>query len=1112
MRKLLLLVVLCIIGGASFTYAQSTLLTVPPLNGGNGSGGTTFNLDVTNPIIIQEIEAALQSSNQDIEIWYSTTPIAGPPNITAANGWTLLQTTNITGLSAGLTPVLSSIPLTTPLVLTPGSYAFYVGCSSCSVVYTTWNSSNQDTFTDGNITIYTGQNIGYGGSVPSPTFHPRQFNGGITYIPASTAPNDAGISAIIEPTVYCAGDLVDLTVNVRNYGTAQLDSCFIVWNAGSISDSGWFDVNLDTFSGVGPTDTNLVLGNYVMPPGLVNIEVYSRFPNGLPDTVNTNDTATKASSPALNGVFTIDPLGAGPNNYTDFTSAVSDLVNFGVCGPVVFNVADTVYDEQLDFADPILGISAINTVTFQSTSGNPQACRVEFSTASANFDGAVKFVAGAKHLHFKEIKFHNTIATTNFSNVVKFNGDADSISFVGCVFENDITSSTSTNASLVHKDNVKSTDVVFDSCTFIKGSHGIYWDGNNTNYDVRTVVTNSVFQDQYDVGAYFYYQDDATVSHNEISSNSSYNFSYGMWLYYFTGSDVQVKNNHIYQDSTNTWPRDGMYMVNWVGDINQSADVSGNVISMPNGGRYGVYMSNDIFVDFANNSILFVDPSTSDEAVYITGGAANRFYNNAVSADSNALTMFVSGPAISYSNNNAFGGNTGFTWNGSHPDLASLIAATQMDSNSIWLTGAMYSDTVTLRSCNDSLNGTGTDNANYLMDIQGDPAMVGAYDIGADQFETTSSFNLQDTVGLCPGGTANLEAWYFDTIVWNSTDTGNYFQTNLPGSVVVQAMGLCGVAHDTIVVSPAEPVDLPSTSVICLGASGTIDAGISNATYSWSTGETTQTITVSTEGTYSVTVTDQDGCVSDDMTTAENSVPVSLNEEEVLCDGGSVTIDAGISGGSYSWSTGESTQTISVTSSGPVSVTVTDANGCISDATTDVVDVLFPGAGFTSEELTFSATFTNTSTNGESYLWLFGDGDSSTVENPSHVYPWSSADSIEYTVTLITYNACGSDTTTSTIYIGNAVSVNEIVGGGSISLFPNPASDQVQLRFEDVANSSEVSLLLTDVQGRTVLSRSLNLSGGLQVENIDVSRLASGPYILVIEGSGVFVKNRLIVE
>jgi hypothetical protein len=930
--------------------------------------------------------------------------------------------------------------------------------------------------------------------------------------PQVTGPNDIGVASIDTPNVFCAGPQ-DLVVTVSNYGTNQVDTFTVIHtiNGGAPVLDVFTNILLDTVNGTGSSTAQINLGTYTINSS-TTIEVYTMMPNTVADTVNTNDTVTKVVVPSLNGVFTIDPLGAGPNNYTDFTSAVSDLLNFGVCGPVVFNVADTVYDEQLDFTDPILGVSATNTITFQSTSGNPQDCRVEFSTASANFDGVVKFVAGAKHLHFKEIKFYNTIGTTNFSNVVKFNGDADSISFVGCVFENDIITSTSTNASLVHKDNVKSTDVVFDSCSFIKGSHGIYWDGNSTNYDVRTVVTNSVFQDQYDVGTYLYYQDDPTVSHNEISSSSSYGFSYGMWLYNFTGSEVEVKNNHIYQDSTDIWPRDGMYMVNWVGDINQSADVSGNVISMPNGGRYGVYMSNDIFVDFANNSVLFVETSTADEAVYITGGAANRFYNNAVSADSNALTMYVAGPAISYSNNNAFGGNTGFTWNGSHSDLASLIAATQMDSNSIWLTGAMYSDTLTLRSCNDSLNGVGTDNANYMMDIQGDPAMVGAYDIGADQFETTSSFDLQDTVGLCPGGTVNLEAWYFDTIVWNSTDTGNYFQTNLPGSVVVQGMGLCGVAHDTIVVSPAVPVDLPTTSVICLGASGTIDAGISNATYAWSTGETTQTITVSTEGSYSVTVTDQDGCVSDDMTTAENSVPVSLNEEEVLCDGGSVTLDAGISGGSYNWSTGESTQTISVTSSGPVSVTVTDVNGCISDATTDVVDVLFPAASFTSEELTFSATFTNSSTNGESYLWLFGDGDSSTVENPSHVYPWSSADSIEYTVTLITYNACGSDTTTSVINVGNAVSVNEIIGGGSISLFPNPASDQVQLRFEDIVNSGEVNLLLTDVQGRSVLSRSLNLSGGLQVENIDVSRLAAGPYIVIIEGPGVSVKNRLIVE
>jgi len=930
--------------------------------------------------------------------------------------------------------------------------------------------------------------------------------------PQVTGPNNIGVLSIDTPNVFCSGPQ-DLVVTVANYGTNQVDTFTVIHtiNGGTPVIDVYTNILLDTANGTGPNTVQLNLATYTINSP-TNIVVYTSMPNTVMDTVNANDTATKIATPALNGMFTIDPAGAGPNNYTDFTTAVSDLHTFGVCGPVTFTVADSVYDERLDFTGNIPGISATNNVSFVSASGNPQACRVEYSSASAQYEAVVKFDQGDRHISFTNIKFYNTISTSTFSNVVSFGGEADSIHFDGCIFENDITTTTQIQASLVHKDNFKSVDVTFTNCTFLKGSYGAYWDGNSSNYDDRTVFSNCLFQDQYFRGLYMYYQDEPTVNENTVFSNTSYTSGYGMWLYFFTGADVQVKNNHIYQDGTSLWPRYGMYIVSWTGDLNLRADVSGNVISMPNGGTYGLYMSNDLFVDVANNSILFADPSTTDEAVYITGGAVNRFYNNAVEAGNSALTMFVSGNAIETSDNNAFTGNTGFSWNGTHPDLASLVAATEMDSNSVMLS-TIFTDSMALLVCNDTLNAAGIDNPYYMADMQGDPTVAGAYDIGADQFETSNTFNLRDTVGLCSGGIVTLEAWYFDTIVWNNSDTGNMYQTSLLGAVTVSASGLCGTALDTVQIEPAVDVNLPASSVICLANSATIDAGISNASYMWSTGEMTQSIQITSPGTYSVTVTDQDGCVSDDQTVASFNVPVDLSEEEVLCEGGSVTLDAGISGGTYSWSTGDATQTISVSTPGAVDVTVTDAAGCVSQDSTMVTEVLFPTADFSSVTLTFGVTFTNGSANGDDYLWLFGDGDSSTVENPSHVYPWTNQDTSAYTVTLITTNACGSDTSIQEVLIGNLVSVQEIAGSGSMKVYPNPASDVVWLDFTKIETQSPaVNVLITDIQGKVVLDREVGMTGGVQVEQLDISNLVSGVYIIAVSNEEFSFNHQLVVQ
>jgi hypothetical protein len=71
------------------------------------------------------------------------------------------------------------------------------------------------------------------------------------------------------------------------------------------------------------------------------------------------------------------------------------------------------------------------------------------------------------------------------------------------------------------------------------------------------------------------------------------------------------------------------------------------------------------------------------------------------------------------------------------------------------------------------------------------------------------------------------------------------------------------------------------------------------------------------------------------------------------------------------------------------------------------------GAGFNSSTNGTLATFTNTTTNGMSYSWDFGDGSASTETDPAHTY---SADGV-YTVVLTATNACGSSTVTQTVTI-----------------------------------------------------------------------------------------------
>ena len=144
-----------------------------------------------------------------------------------------------------------------------------------------------------------------------------------------------------------------------------------------------------------------------------------------------------------------------------------------------------------------------------------------------------------------------------------------------------------------------------------------------------------------------------------------------------------------------------------------------------------------------------------------------------------------------------------------------------------------------------------------------------------------------------------------------------------------------------IIVTLPPVASLGNDTAICQGDSLTLDAGNAGATYLWSTGETTQTITVNTSGSVDVMVDNGVGCLSHDTlsVTVLANPAISLGNDTVVCQGDSLMLDAGNVGATYLWSTGETTQTIIVNTSGSVSVIVGAGLSC-SAADTIVVTVL----------------------------------------------------------------------------------------------------------------------------------------------------------------------------
>jgi hypothetical protein len=154
--------------------------------------------------------------------------------------------------------------------------------------------------------------------------------------------------------------------------------------------------------------------------------------------------------------------------------------------------------------------------------------------------------------------------------------------------------------------------------------------------------------------------------------------------------------------------------------------------------------------------------------------------------------------------------------------------------------------------------------------------------------------------------------------------------------IVEDVNGCMGMDSIMVTIETTPMLMLGADTSACDGATITIDAGTADS-YMWSNSATTQTIPVTTSGTYSVTATNAGLCAdSDDIMVTFNTNPtVTLGNDITVCEGDSVSLDAGAGNTTYNWSTGSTTQIEVVTTSGTYTVTVTNANGC--EGTDDIM-------------------------------------------------------------------------------------------------------------------------------------------------------------------------------
>ena len=200
---------------------------------------------------------------------------------------------------------------------------------------------------------------------------------------------------------------------------------------------------------------------------------------------------------------------------------------------------------------------------------------------------------------------------------------------------------------------------------------------------------------------------------------------------------------------------------------------------------------------------------------------------------------------------------------------------------------------------------------------------------------------------ICAGAATTLTATAgLNSYIWNTGQVGDTITVNTAGLYSVTATDVQGctvVDEITINSLPAPQPVITGPSVICTNSNGTLSLSAMYSQYNWSTGNNTPAITITSGNTYSVTVTDAQGCTGTDsqvVTEASGLAPV-VSQLPYACDG-TQTLSAGAGFNSYLWSGGQNTETVSVDTSGVYTVTVTDATGCSGTGTLAVTIPVAP--------------------------------------------------------------------------------------------------------------------------------------------------------------------------
>lgn len=577
-------------------------------------------------------------------------------------------------------------------------------------------------------------------STASPTPSSTTFTTNITAKPATGQSylwgylrkgyNNAAIGGIASPAnAFCAGVTLPIDVFVQNVGKNNINNVEVHWKLDNIVQPtvNWNTVIETLGSSAGNTAT-VHLDNVFFGATPRSFEIYTSLPNGVADTVNGDDTLRIVIGAALNGVYTIG--GTAPD-FPDVVTVANVLNQFGVCGPVTFNIRPGTYNQGTVTVSNILGASTTNTITFQSENSNA-------NTAIISNGGRAFALESSSHIRIRNL----TISSTTLAYALSMIGSVSDISITGCNINAPLSASPASAAFVATTLSGTNTNIEFKNNVFTGGFYSFIWDGNPSSYTSDLLVENNTLSQYYDMGMYFYYTNGLKAKGNTITGTQT--SLYGLYAAY-TRQSPEITGNKISVIDGYALLADYMSGVS----ANDKGIVANNVTTMIGGtdNYAGIYINYPENMQMYNNTSYATGSYSTcyTFALYMPSGYNNNeTYNNLSVNTGGGYAVYIDNSGtnntIDYNNWYTSASTNRFYYNGDRADFDAYRTASGTDKHSLTYNPQVNNDgspNPNNPACW-SLNGRGLHIANNDKDVNGNIRVTqrkdGVPDIGAFEF------------------------------------------------------------------------------------------------------------------------------------------------------------------------------------------------------------------------------------------------------------------------------------------------------------------------------------------------------------------------------------------